>query len=244
MVEKGRQYTHMSNTNTVKSPNPVVQELFEVGAHYGLSKARRHPSAKEHIFGTKNTIDIIDLEATALQLQTALEAVKKLAEEGKQVLFVSSKFEARKAIENGAESIDQPYVAGRWIGGTLTNFAQMRKRVERFESIKTQKEKGELSKYTKKERLLLDREAESLESKFGGVSGMAGMPGALFIVDLKKEHNAVREAKAKNIPIISLSGTDCDHEEARFPILANDASRKSIEYFVSKVVETYKNTKK
>ena len=234
----------MSKETTSQTPNPQVEELFGVGAHYGLAKSRSHPKAKDFVFGTKNNIDIIDLEHTSVQLSEALTFVKKLAEAGKQILFVSSKFEARSAIEQGAQSIDQPYVAGRWIGGTLTNFSQMRKRVERLESLKAQKEKGELGKYTKKERLLLDREVESLEGKFGGVTGMNGMPGALFVVDLKKERNAVREAQMKNIPIITVSSTDCDISEAEYPILANDSARKSIEFFVNKVVETYKASKK
>lgn len=234
----------MSKETTSQTLDPLVQELFGVGAHYGLGKSRRHPSTKEFVYGTKSNTDIIDLEHTARQLGEALEFVKKLAEEGKQILFVSSKFEARKSIENGADSINQPYVAGRWIGGTLTNFAQMRKRVDRFETLKSQKEKGELGKYTKKEQLLLSREIDSLEVKFGGVSGMSGMPAALFIVDVRKESNAVKEAEAKNIPIITLSSTDCDLSVAKYPILGNDASRKSVEFFINKVVETYKNAKK
>jgi small subunit ribosomal protein S2 len=192
---------------TTEHKKPLVEAMFNVGAHYGFVKSRRHPTVKPFIFGVKNKIEIFDLEQTEVQLQNALDFVKKIASQGKQIVFVGSKSEARQSVKEAAERIAQPFVAGRWIGGTFTNFEVIRKRVEKLLDLTSKKEKGELTKYTKKERVMIDREIEGLNDMFGGISGMNHLPGAIFVVDSKKEHIVVAEAKEKNIPVIALSGS-------------------------------------
>lgn len=225
---------------TLKTDNSVVDALFSVGAHFGFIKSRRHPSTKPFIFGVKNKIEIFDLEKTSQSLNKALEFVEDLGTRNAKILFVSGKNEAKAGVTLVAESINMPYVAGRFIGGTLTNFPEIRKRVEKLESLVSQKEKGELVKYTKKERLLIDREINKLREFFFGLSVMKNLPSALFVVDSKKESIAVKEAKTMGIPVISLSGTDNNLNEVDFPIPGNDASRTSIEFFLQKIAEAYK----
>lgn len=226
-----------STDNTISGK---IQEMFNAGAHFGFSKARRHPTFKPIIFGAKNGTEILNLEVTENYLTKALEFVSNLAKEKKTILFVGSKSEAKDIVRSSALSINMPFVSDRWIGGTLTNFDQMKKRVQRLEDLLSQKEKGELIKYTKKERLLIDREIEKLLRFFDGVRGLNKLPDALFIVDSKKEHIAVAEAQKMNIPIIALASTDCDISKVNFPIPANDSARPSVEYFVKAVSETYK----
>lgn len=216
-----------------------IQEMFTAGAHFGFSKARRHPSFKAFIYGQKNNTEIVDLEKTEGLLQNALDFIASLGKDKKTVLFVASKSEAREIVKRAAETLNMPYVAGRWIGGTITNFDQIKKRVARLEDLISKKEKGELGKYTKKERLLFDREIENLLRFFGGIRNLSKLPDAIFVVDSKKEHIAVAEALRFKIPVVALMGTDCDLKAVNYPIPGNDASRSSIEYFVSKIADAY-----
>lgn len=227
--------------NSSNSGNGVVDALFSAGAHFGFIKSRRHPSTKPFIFGVKNNIEIFDLEKTKDSLKEALDYVSDLGSRNASILFVSGKSEAKGAITTGAESINMPYVAGRFIGGTLTNFPEIRKRVEKLESWISQKEKGELVKYTKKERLLIDREIEKLRTFFFGLSAMKRLPEAIFVVDSKKEHIALKEAKAMGIKVIALCGTDNNLNEVDYPVPGNDSSRTSIEFFVKQIVDSYKD---
>ncbi len=232
--------TTTTKTKDVKNDSQSVADLFKVGAHFAFVRSRRHPSTKPYIFGVKNRIEIFDLEKTSAALDQALEYVKGLGAAGMSVLFVGGKDEARKAVKAGAESIDMPFVDGRWIGGTLTNFTQIRKRVMKLEDLTMQKEKGELAKYTKRERLMIDKEIENLRTYFEGLVLMKEMPKALFVIDSKKEEIAVAEAEARGIPVIALCGSDCDISAVDHAIPANDASVASITYFVNKFTEAYK----
>ena len=219
----------------------ALAAMFEVGAHYGYTRSKRHPSVAPFIYGVKNQVEIFDLEKTIELLSPALAFVAKIAGAGKQLLFVGTKHESQGVIREVAESIDMPYVLTRWVGGTLTNFSTIRARVERLGVLLAQRESGELAqKYTKKERLMIDRDIVRLEKRFGGVTGMKEKPAALYIVDPKKEYTAVREAKQLGIPVIGLAGSDCDIKEVDFPIPANDSSRSSIYYFTRKVGDAYK----
>lgn len=217
--------------------------MFAVGAHFGYSKTRRHSSIAPYIFGVKNRVEIIDLEKTDDLLARALVFVADLAKENKQVLFVGGKNEARNALRMAAESIGMPFVDGRWIGGTLTNFAEIKKRLNKLEDLTKQKEKGELTKYTKKERLMIDREIANLDRFFSGILPMKDLPKALIVVDPKKEIIAVTEALRMNIPIIALSGTDCDISDIKYPIVANDSSVSSITFFVNELAKAYQKNK-
>ncbi len=222
----------------------MIQEMFKAGAHFAFSKTRRHPSVSPFIFGVKNKVEIFDLEKTSQILADAISYVQSLAKEGKSILFVGGKSEARNSIKIGAMSLNMPYVDGRWIGGTLTNFVQIRKRVEKMERLVSEKEKGELAKYTKKERLLIDKEIANLERFFSGIVSMKDLPKALFVIDPKKEKNAVKEARDMGIPVIALLGSDCNLKDVDFPIIGNDASQASISYFVQEITKAYSNAKK
>ncbi|OHA89310.1 MAG: 30S ribosomal protein S2 [Candidatus Zambryskibacteria bacterium RIFCSPHIGHO2_01_FULL_43_25] len=224
-----------------KNETGILDKLFEIGAHFGLVKSRRHPSTKPYLFGVKNKVEIFNLEKTKSSLDSAKEFVEGVAKERGVILFVGGKSEAKEALRAGAERIKMPYVAGRWLGGTLTNFSEIRKRISKLESLVSQKEKGELVKYTKKERLLIDREIEYLGRFFGGLSYLTRLPKTLFIIDSRREKNAVLEAVKLNIPIVSLSSSDCDLSFIDYPIPANDAGMASIKYFVDEIVSAYEN---
>jgi small subunit ribosomal protein S2 len=220
--------------------NPQIERMFRAGAHFGYSKSRRHPSARPLIFGTKNKVEIFDLEKTQAYLEKAKEFVKKIASEKGKILFVGSKNESREAVEKTAQSLGLPYVAGRWIGGTFTNYPQIKKRIDRLEMLISQKEKGELMKYTKKERLMIDREIETLQRFFGGITSLKDMPKALFVVDSKREHIAVTEAHKVGIPVIGISGSDCNLKDVEYPIPGNDSSIASIAFFLHEIATAYK----
>jgi small subunit ribosomal protein S2 len=220
--------------------NEKIEAMFKAGAHFGYAKSRRNASTAPYIFGTKNKVEIIDLEKTDELLNKAIDFVSSLAKAGKSILFASCKSEAKNAIKEGAMSVDMPYVAGRWIGGTITNFTEIKKRLAKFEDLTKQKEKGELAKYTKRERMLIDKEIANLEKMFSGIVGLKDIPKALFVVDPKEEINAVMEAKKAGIPVIAILNTDCDVNLVDYPIVANDSSVSSIALFVSEIVKAYK----
>jgi len=229
----------MSEKTTPKTIN-LVDELFKVGAHFGFVKSRRHPSAKTFIFGSKNNIEIFDLEKTRVELEKALEFIEKKGEENASILFAGGKSEARTAITGAGQALSMPYVAGRWIGGSLTNFPEIKKRIARLEELTTQRERGELGKYTKKERLLIDRDIEKLTIYFGGLSAMKFLPKAVIVIDPKKESIAVAEAKKMKIPVVALAGSDSNLHEIDYPIPGNDSSRQNIGYITNLIVEAYK----
>ena len=229
----------MTEEKKIKNSD-IIDQMFKAGAHFGYQKSRRDASTSPFIFGIKNKVEIIDLEKTLEQLEKAKTFVTDLAKTGKQILFVGGKSEAKGSIKIGAMSIDMPYVDGRWIGGAITNFTEIKKRIAKFEDLQKQREKGELSKYTKKERLLIDREIDNLDSMFSGIVSMKDAPKALFVIDPKKEFIAVAEAKKAGIPVIALANTDCNIKLIDFPIVANDASVSSIAFFVSEIVKSYK----
>ncbi len=229
----------MTTTN-----NPRIDNMFKAGAHFAFSKTRRHPTTAPYIFGIKNNVEIFDLEKTEVLLEKAKDFVELLAKDGKTILFVGGKSEARNAVKAGALSINMPYVDGRWIGGTLTNFMQIRKRVEKLEKLTAEREKGELAKYTKKERLMIDHEIANLERFFTGIVSMKDLPKALFVVDPKKEKTAVKEAQDMAIPVIALSGSDCNIKGLEFPLVGNDSSQTSVNFFVQEIVKAYSGAKK
>jgi len=214
-----------------------IKTLFDAGAHFGFTRARRHPSASPYVFVTKDRTDIFDLEETQKRLDAAESFARSVIANGKQVLFVGGKHEVADVVKSAADKAGQPYVAGRWIGGTLTNFKNIRKRIDRMLKLMSQRESGELEKYTKKERLLLDREIEELSNRFGGLTSMTELPGALFVVDTRHENTAVREANQLRIPVIGLASSDCDFSLIQYPIPANDTTQKSVRLFTAHLAE-------
>ncbi|MEK7662432.1 MAG: 30S ribosomal protein S2 [Patescibacteria group bacterium] len=218
----------------------ALEGMFAVGAHFGYQRGRRHPSSKPYIFGSKNRVDIIDLEKTTVLLDGAKEFVKSLAASGKQILFVGTKPEAREAVLAGAERLGMPYVTLRWVGGTLTNFSEIKKRMDRYQELAKKKEEGGLSVYTKKERGIFDRELTELKENFGGLLPMKNFPGALFVIDSRAESIAVAEAGKIGIPVVSLSNSDCDLKPIAYPIVGNDSARSSIAFFVGEIENAYR----
>lgn len=217
-----------------------MDDLFKAGAHFGFLKSRRHPSAKPYLFGVKNKVDIYDLEKTELELNKVLVMAEEYGKENSLVLFVGGKSEARKSVEEAGRELNMPFVSGRWIGGSLTNFPEIKKRVARLEELQGEKERGELAKYTKKERLLIDRDIAKLTIFFSGLTLMKALPKLVVVVDPKKEHIAVSEAKKMKIPVIAIAGADCNLYDVDHAIPANDASQKSISYIVGEIVAAYK----
>lgn len=221
----------------------VVDALFSVGAHFGFVKSRRHSSVKPFIFGTKNNIEIFDLEKTSKELEKALAFVKEKGREGVTALWVGGKSEAREAVKKAGKALEMPYVAGRWIGGTLSNFSEIKKRIARLAELIEQREKGELGKYTKKERLLFDREIEKLTIYFGGLSQLKSLPKFLVVIDPKKEYIAVSEARKIGIPVVALAGSDSNLYELDYAIPGNDSSRQSIAFILQELVAAYNKGK-
>ena len=217
-----------------------IQDMFEVGAHYGYSRTRRHPTTKQFIFGSKNRTDIIDLEKTDAQLTRVQELLSSIVGSGRQVIFVGSKPELRDLVKTTAESLGMPYVDERWIGGTLTNWKQIKSRVVMLEDLGGKSEEGTLMYKTKKEKLLLERKIEKLERRFGGLSNLKGIPAAVIVVDAREEINAVTEAHMMGIPVIGLVNTDNDISLVDFPVVGNDNSRKSVDFFMKQFAESMK----
>lgn len=221
--------------------NGIIERMFRVGAHFGYSRSRRHPSVAPFMFGVKNRTEIFDLEKTQALLDAAKAFAKKVAADRKKLLFVGGKNEAQDVIRAAATALGMPYVAGRWIGGTITNYGEIRRRIERLENLTAQREKGELGKYTKKERLLIDRDIARLEENFKGLLPLKELPGALLVVDTKREDVAVTEARRAKIPVIGISNSDCDVSGVAYPVLGNDATQASIKFFVDEISAAYRD---
>jgi len=232
---------HMTENNINEKQ---VKDLFEAGAHFAYAKARRHPSVAPYIFGAKNGVEIFDLTKTSPLLDTAKNFISHLATQKKQVLFVGGKHESQGVIKDAAMKLDMPYVVGRWIGGTMTNFPEISKRVARLADLSSKKEKGLLGGYTKKERLLIDREIERLTDRFGGLDSMKRPPAAIFVIDSGFEDIAVAEANKEGIPVISLSSSDCDITKVQYPVVGNDTAIKSISYVVEALSAAFEEGKK
>ena len=224
------------------SASQLSKELFGVGAHFGYSRTRRHPSVAKYLFGTKNKVDIIDIEHTEAQLIDAANYMQKLGSKGKIVVFVGTKPEAKESTRLAAEGLDMPFVTSRWVGGILTNFPEIKKRLNRLEELRAAKISGDLQKkYTKKEQLLIAREVAKMEELFSGIVSLKGLPEAMLIVDPKKEQNAVLEAKRLGIMTIGIGSTDTDVTDVSIPNLANDATRASIAFIDKYLADAYKN---
>ncbi len=222
------------------SKDKQTEDMYKAGAHFGYSKSRRHPSTVPYIFATKNGVDIINIEKTRDMLDAVCEKVKSLAQSGKTILFVGTKAEARQATVETALALSMPYVNERWVGGALTNWPEIKKRITKLVDLRAQKEKGELDKYTKKERLLIDREMDDMTKNFQGIISITKTPDMLVVIDPKKEHIAVTEAHKMNLPVIALMSTDNNIKSVEHPVVGNDASITSIVYFLEAIKNAYK----
>lgn len=210
-----------------------IEKLLESGAHFGHLTRRWNPKMEQFIFMERNGIHILDLRKTQVLLKLALDAVVKIAETGRTVLFVGTKPQAKESIEEEAKRAGTNYVCERWLGGMLTNFTTIRKSIKRLATIDKMEVDGTFEKITKKERLLITRERDRLRKVFGGIESMTRLPGALFVVDIKKEHLAIKEAKILNIPVFGIVDTNTDPEIVDYPIPANDDSTKTVKLIAS-----------
>ncbi|HUL42872.1 MAG TPA: 30S ribosomal protein S2 [Bacteroidota bacterium] len=210
-------------------PRIELADLLGAGSHFGHLTRRWNPKMKPFIFMERNGIHIIDLKKTQELLEEACNAISHIVGDGKRVLFVGTKKQASQVIEEEARRAAQFYVAERWLGGMLTNFTTIRKSVKRLTNIEKMESDGTYDKLTKKETLVLDREKEKLHKVLSGVVEMTRLPGALFVVDIKKEEIAVKEARRLGIPVFAIVDTNCDPTMVDYPIPANDDAIKSIQ---------------
>jgi len=217
-----------------------VEKMFEAGAHYGYGKSRRHPSVSSYIYATKNNGDIIDLEKTSVMLEKATEFIKNLGAQNKTILFVGTKPEAREIIKNTALSLNMPYVNIRWIGGTLSNFVEIKKRIAELEKYNKESVEGGLEKYTKKERVVMAKKMEKLSKYYSGLIGLKKAPDVLFVIDSKAEHIAATEARKSGVIVIALANSDSNIKGIDYPIVANDSGIPSIKLFTNSIATAYK----
>ena len=218
-------------------PRTNFQELLEAGAHFGHLARKWNPKMAPYIFIERNGIHIIDLHKSVVKIDEAAEVMKELACSGRKILFVATKKQAKDVIAEKAASVNMPYVTERWPGGMLTNFPTIRKAIKKMNTIDKMKEDGTYDKLAKRERLQVDRQRAKLEKNLGSIKDMSRLPSALFVVDIQKEANAVKEANRLNIPVIAMVDTCCDPNPIDYVIPANDDATKSIEYITNALCE-------
>jgi small subunit ribosomal protein S2 len=218
----------------------LIDRMFKAGAHFGFSKSRRHPSVAPYLFGSKQGFDIFDLEKTSALLEDAVAYVKQAGAEGKRVLFVGTKEEVADLVRTEAKRAGVSFAVNRWVGGTITNFPQIKKRIEHLLTLRKDQDSGELDrKYTKKERLMLSRDMERLEVNFEGILEMEQTPQLLVVVDPRHEAIAVTEARQAGIPVVAIMSSDCDVRLVQKPVVVNDAHRQSIALALGDLVDAY-----
>ena len=210
-------------------PKVQIEDLLLAGSHFGHLTRRWNPKMRKYIFMERNGIHIVDLKKTLNLLEDACNAIARITSEGKKILFVGTKKQAKAIIKEQAEKCDAFYVSERWLGGMLTNFNTVRKSIKKLTTLQKMETDGTMEKFIKKERLIMSREKEKLEKVLNGIANMTKLPGALFIVDIKKEHIAIDEARKLNIPIFAIVDTNCDPDLIDYVIPANDDAVKSIE---------------
>jgi small subunit ribosomal protein S2 len=215
----------------------TMKQLLEAGVHFGHQTKRWNPKMKPYIFGARNGIYIVDLQKTVRYFRVAYQFVRDIVQNGEKVLFVGTKKQAQEAIREEAQKADQFFVDNRWLGGMLTNFATIKKSIERLKKIEAMSEDGTYDLLTKKEVLGLEREKSKLERSLGGIKGMNKLPGAVFVIDPKKETIAVKEARKLGIPVVAVVDTNCDPDDIDYIIPGNDDAIRAIRLFSSKMAE-------
>jgi small subunit ribosomal protein S2 len=221
-----------------------MKELLEAGVHFGHQTKRWNPKMKEYIFGQRNGIYIVDLQKTIKNFKEALNYIRGLAEEGKNVLFVGTKKQAQDIVRDYASKCESSYVNQRWLGGLLTNFGVVRTSVDKLKELEEMKEDGRWDLLSKKEQYKLEKVYRKLQKNLGGLKTMGELPGAMFVIDSSKELIAISEARKMKIPIVAVVDTNGDPEEIDYPIPGNDDAVRAIELFASKVAESIVEGKK
>jgi len=209
-----------------------MKQLLEAGVHFGHQTRRWNPKMAEYIFTERNGIYIIDLQKTAKKIEEAYAFIRDVALDGKDILFVGTKKQAQEAITDEAKRVGMYYVNNRWLGGMLTNFKTIRKSIDRLYQLQKMEEDGTFELLPKKEVMKLKKEMEKLEKNFGGIKEMKNMPGAMFVVDPRKEKIAIAEAKRLNIPVVAIVDTNCDPEEVDYVIPGNDDAIRAVKLIV------------
>jgi len=220
-----------------KDFNINVDEMSRAGVQFGHRTFRIHPKIKPYLAGARNNIHIIDLEKTAEKLKEALKFINEIIIEEKVLLLVGTKIQYKDLVESVAKEGGLPFVSERWLGGTFTNFEIIKKRIGYFKDLEKKKKEGGLEKYTKKERAKIDEQLKEFEKKFGGIKNLEKLPDIIFVLDMKKDEIAIKEARMKKIKVIAIAHTNVNPELADFPIPANDDARSSVQYILEKVKE-------
>ena len=217
-----------------------IKPLLEAGVHFGHLTRKWNPNMAPYIYMERNGIHIINLYKTASKIDEAASALSKIASSGRKILFVATKKQAKDLVSKAAEEVNMPYITERWPGGMLTNFVTIRKAVKKMSAIDRTKQDGTFEALSKREKLQIDRLRAKLEKNLGSITDMTRLPGALFVVDIRREHIAIREAQKLNIPIFAMVDTNCDPREVDFAIPSNDDASKSIDIILNHVTDAIK----
>ena len=216
-----------------------MKQLLEAGVHFGHQTRRWNPKMERYIFTERNGIYIIDLQKTVKQVEEAYNFIKEVAASGKSILFVGTKKQAQDSVKDEAERAGVFYINHRWLGGTLTNFGTIRKRIDHLHELEKMEEDGTFNVLPKKEVILLRKEKDRLEKFLGGIKGMTELPGAVFVVDPRKEKIAVAEARKLDIPVVGIVDTNCDPDEIDYVIPGNDDAIRAVKLLTEKMAEAY-----
>lgn len=218
--------------------NVSLEKLLEAGAHFGHQTKRWNPKMGEYIYGVKDGISIFDLVKTKEGLEKALEVLAKASKDNQLILFVGTKRQVKDKVKEVALAVNSPFINERWLGGTLTNFEQIKSSVKKLETMKREREAGDYKEFTKKERLLIDRDIEKLEKMVGGLVLLGRVPDMMFIVDTHKEGSAVKEALKMGVPVVGIVDTNADPTDITYPIPMNDDASAALEYVLNLIQET------
>jgi len=224
-----------------------LEELMDAGAHFGHQTRRWNPKMEEYLYGSENGVHIFDLTKVKPLIEEALEFITRSVKEGKTVLILGTKKQIKEKVAEVADKVGAPYVNERWLGGIISNFSQMQRSLKKMEEMKTNMATGFYNKYTKKERLLIDREIARLERFFGGIKTLKNIPDVLFVIDTKREAGAVHEANVRRVPVVGIVDSNSDPDMVDYPIPMNDDASKALEYIlelVGQAIEAGKAVKK
>lgn len=227
----------------LESAELSVVEMLKAGVHFGHKKSRWNPKMKNYTFGVRNDIHIIDLEKTLVLFQEALDYMRNIVANGGRIMFVGTKPQAQKLIEKAAQEVEMPYVSKRWLGGTLTNFPEIKKRIKYLNDQEKKSVQGDFDKYTKYEKSQMRKEIGRMNEKIGGIKKMENLPQALFVIDIKENDLAVKEALKAKVPIVGVTDTNTDPTLVDFPIPANDDALSSLKYILGIIVENIQEAK-
>jgi len=219
---------------------PTIEQMLEAGVHFGHSTSRWHPKMKPFIYFERQGVHVIDLEKTQTQLESVLADVRQMAAEGKQILFVSTKPQAREIVRQAAIDCEMPYLVDRWIGGLLTNFSEMKKLFKKYLGLKEQQLSGELERYTKQEQVRISKELAKHDESIGGIARLERLPDAIFVPAVQREKTAITEANRTGVPVIGVCDSNADPSKADYVIPANDDAIRSITMMVHLVRDAIK----